>query len=416
VTSPLAARLLCGGLAVALLAPAGCSDDEPGEGEARLEVDGEAIVERDGERETVDDDADLGPGDRVEITEGVGRLRLADGVRMELRSGLDDADNSVLLMDRVPVLEAGDLLVAAPEQIAVEAAGTTVDVGAGAARVSRRLGVGVAAYDATVHLDSAGQEREVPALREMQVPALGRPPRAPRPLDYDERDPWDRRILGDAIDLGKRLEAMADGYTQNLDPDEGRTPTFFRFVLPGLADDTELDQLLEPDRPTGETLIGAAITDLGRDDSFPTRWSEVFGFRDQGAEWGLVALDQEVGSTPLVDTIEQAIGSSPLGVVGDLVSVAPGDPGGPSSPASPSSPTGSSGPTTTRSGEPTPTTAPPPPTTSPTPTTPPPTTPPVDPGDSPLVPELEPEPPPEEDPVTDLVGGIVDEVLGPLGL
>ena len=54
---------------VALLgAPvAACSDDGPGEGEARLEVDGQATVERaDGDRETVDDSTDLGerrPGD-----------------------------------------------------------------------------------------------------------------------------------------------------------------------------------------------------------------------------------------------------------------------------------------------------------------------------------------------------------------
>lgn len=401
-------RLVLALVAAALLAPAACSDDEPGAGEARLEVDGEAIVERDGERKTVDDEADLGPGDRVEITEGIGRLLLRDGVRMELRAGADDDDNSVLLMDELPVLEAGDLLVAAPERTTVESAGTSIDVGAGVARVSRRLGVGVAAYDATVHLDSAGQQREVPALREMQVPALGRPPRAPRPLTYDERDPWDRRILGEAIALGERLEAMASSYTQSLAPNEGRSPGFFRVVLPGLEDDAELNELLEPDRPTGETLIGAAITDLGQEGTFPTRWSSVFGFRDQGAEWGLVALDQDVSSTPLLGSVEEAIGSSPLTFIDDELA-APPQSGGPTIQPGPTTPT------TAPPG--TPTTTPPPPTTAPPGTNPPPTTPPppptapnpLDPEAEPLVPALE----PVTDPVTDLIGGIVGGLLGP---
>jgi hypothetical protein len=307
-------------------------------------------------------------------------------------------------MDELPVLEAGDLLVAAPELTTVESAGTSIDVGAGVARVSRRLGVGVAAYDATVHLDSAGQQREVPALREMQVPALGRPPRAPRPLTYDERDPWDRRILGDAIDLGRRLEGLADGYTQNLSPGEGRTPGFFRLVLPSLEDDAELDDLLEPDRPTGETLIGAAIADLGEHGTFPDRWSAVFGFRDEGAEWGLVALDQEVSSTPLLGTVEQAIGASPLGFVSEVAAPPPGGATATTSPPATGPPPTTPGTTTPPPGSaPPPTTSPPPPTTTP----PPPTPPPLDP--EPLAPELE----PVTEPVVDLVGGIVDGLIAP---
>ena len=385
--SSLGRRAALGVLAMALLAPAGCSDDGPGAGEARLEVDGLAVVERDGDRKVIDDGTDLRPGDRVEVTEGVGRLVLRDGVRMEMRAGLDGADHSALLMGEIPVLEAGDLLVAAPERTAVEAAGTTVGIVGGAARMSRQLGVGVAAYDATIQLDSAGQEREVPALREMQVPALGRPPRAPRPLTYDPTDPWDLRLLGDAIALGERLEDLAGSYTRNLTPGQGRTPGFFRAVLPGLADEPDLDDLLEPDRPAGETLVGAAISDLGGRGTFPARWSSVFGFRDEGAEWGLVALDQAVTSTPLMGSIEQAIGSSPLGFASQ-VAAPPDEP--------------PDVPTTT-------TTAPPPPPDEPPTVDEPPDEPdPLDPVE-PLAPEVE----PVVEPVTDLVVDIIDGLLGP---
>lgn len=381
------ARVLA--LALAALAPVGCSADEPDAGEARLEVDGRAIVSRgDAEEEVVDGRTDVGPGDRVEVTEGVATMALRGGVRFELRAGLRDAADTVLRMDDVPDLEAGDLLVSAPESTMVEAAGTTIVVRRGAAQVSRSLGMGVAAYDGAVELDSAGQERPVPALREMSVPALGRPPQSPRPLDYDENDPWDRRFLGTAIDLGDRLAALATGYTNNLNPGEGRTPGFFRLVLPGLDDEPEFGaELLDLQRPPGETLVGAAITDLGRRGAFAERWASVFAFRDAGARWGLVALDQAVSGTPLLGSIEQAVSSSPLA----FGAPPPAGPG----PSSPSPPT-TTGPT------PTPTSPPP---TAPPPTSPP-TTEPPPPG--PVPPVLD----PVLEPVTDGVTGLVDGLLG----
>src|SRR5688572_24504345 len=103
---------LAAAVVLAAFAPAGCSDDGPGKGEARLEVDGKALVERrDGEREVIDGSTDVGPGDRIEVTEGVATMALRGGSRFELRAGIGDAGDSVLVMSEVPVLEAGDLLV-----------------------------------------------------------------------------------------------------------------------------------------------------------------------------------------------------------------------------------------------------------------------------------------------------------------
>jgi hypothetical protein len=395
-------------LVLAVLVPAGCSDDGPGEGEARLEVDGEAVVERaDGTQERVeDDDTDLGPGDRVELVDGVGSLALADGVRFELRSGLDGGDTapSRVEMAEVPVLEAGDLLVSAPEDTAVEAAGTVIQVSGGSAKVSRDLGAGVAVYDAQVVLDSAGQEVVVPALRQVQVPSLGRA-QPERPFRYEPADPWDRRFLGDAIELGDRITELASAYTSTLQPGEGRTPGFFRLVLPGLEDEPVLDELMrkDPDRAPGDRLIGAAITDLGDEGDFADRWESVFGFRDEGAHWGLVALDQAVERTPLMGAITEAANASPLAFA------EPGDGGttptttggaGTDAPADP--PPGSSG----GSGGPgggsgSPTTSPPPPPPPPPTTTPPPPETPLDPVLDPVV-----------EPVTEIVGGVIDGLLG----
>jgi hypothetical protein len=386
-----ARRALVGALALAVAVPAGCSDDGPGEGEARLEVEGRAVVERDGdEQEVVDGGTNVGPGDRIEVTDGVATMAMRGGSRLELRAGRGDAGDSVLLMGEVPVLEAGDLLVSSPASTDVESAGTTLTIEEGAAQVTRAHGVAVAAYEGTVNLDSAGQERTVPALRQMLVPRLGRPPQAPRPLAYDEDDPWDRRFLGAAIDVGDRLDALATGYTRNLRDGEGRTPGFFRLVLPGLDDEPDFGaELIRLDRPPGETLIGAAITDLGRRGDFVDRWESVFRFRDEGAHWGLVALDQDVSGTPLLGAIEQAVSSSPLAFVEPIRR----------SPVITTPPTPPS-----TEPEPPPTTEPPPPTTEP----PPPTDPPILEPFEPFTPALE----PVVDPLQEVVEGLVAGLLG----
>ncbi|MEX2292344.1 MAG: hypothetical protein WD691_01050 [Acidimicrobiales bacterium] len=383
-------RVLACVVAAAALAPVGCSTNEPRAGEGRLEVNGQAIVDREsGAREVIGGKTDLGPGDRVELKDGVGTIALRDGVQLELRAGLGDAPDSLVTMATTPVLEAGDLLVTAPEQSTISVAGSTLVVANGAAHVARSLGMVVAAYEGAVHLDSAGIEREVPALREMHVPALGRPPRLPRPLDYNASDPWDRRFLGAAIDLGRTLESLANGYTLNLNRGEGRTPGFFRIVLPGLRDEPQFGaSLIDLAMPSGETLIGAAITHLGSRGDFVQRWHSVFGFRTEGAEWGLVALDQAVSRTPLLGSIERAVGTSPL------IFAAPVPEG---------------------DGQSTPPSGPRPP--APTPTTVPPTTPPTSPPptqplpDNPVTPVLE--------PVLEIVGdtasGLVSGLLGVLG-
>ncbi|MGV3758762.1 MAG: hypothetical protein ACO1PW_04360 [Actinomycetota bacterium] len=397
---------------------AACSEDGPGDGEARLEVDGEAVVTRaDGEHDVVTDRADIRSGDRVEVVEGSATMALAGGHRLELRAGHGDDAATVVLMGEVPELEAGDLLVATPERTRVRAAGTDVEVHAGAAKVSRSLGMGVASYDGEVLVDSAGQERTVPALRAVLVPSLG----SPQPLRpavcqdgaatitacpaYDPTDAWDRRYLGDAMELGERLESIADAYTSTLQPGEGRTPGFFRLVLPGLDDEADFTaELLDTTRAPGDTLVGAAIAELGDRGPFEDRWRSVFGFRDEGAEWGLVALDQAVSRTPLLGTVTDAISASPLAFAPTTTSTppttAPGGPeGGP--PAGPTSPTvAPSGPTTT---PPAPTTAPP---SNPPPTTSPPTVP-----ESPLTPILD----PVVDPVVDLTGDLLDGLGDLLG-
>jgi hypothetical protein len=333
---------------------------------------------------------DVATGDTFTLTVGTGTLELRDDAVLELRAGEDEDQDTVLVMGPVPVLEAGDLLVTAPEGLEVSAAETRLTVEGGSARLRHTADVEAAAYDTEVLLDSAGQERTIPALREMQVPALGRPPETPRPLRYDASDPWDRRFLAEAIDLGERLQALAAGYTQNVDDDEARTPSFYKEVLPGLVDEPEFTiDLLERDRPPGETLVGAAITDLGKRGTFAQRWASVFAFRDEGAAWGLVALDQGVDRGPLLGAVTEAVESSPLALGPTTPARRPG--GGTTTATSAVPPTVPSSPTTRPPSSPT-------------------TTVPPDDDDGGLLSPLR----PVLDPVGDLLAGLLDGLLGGL--
>ena len=230
---------------VALLgAPlAACSDDGPGEGEARLEVNGQATVERaDGDRETVDDSTDLGRGDRVSVIEGVAVMRLHGGATFELRRPRREAADTTVVMGSPPVLEAGDLLVTTPDSTTVEADGTEVQVSEGAARVTRAFGMSASAYDADLELDSAGVPAEVPALRQMVVPDLGRPrPAATRRLRR-------RPIRGTAASSAPRWpSATSSRCWQSASPVACRSAKAGRSAssgscFPGLEDEDALER------------------------------------------------------------------------------------------------------------------------------------------------------------------------------
>ncbi|MDP9071575.1 MAG: hypothetical protein M3N68_09915, partial [Actinomycetota bacterium] len=290
----------------------GCSSDRLQTGSARLSVDGGGrtlAAERGQRLQEVRGGRTLHRGARVEVVTGTARLGVSEGSLVELREG------TTLELGTLPILVSGDALVSAEagRSVSVEAAGSRVTV-AGAARVSRDLAVSARTYRGVSSLGSAGRSLRVPALRQAAIPSLGLLPPGPQPLAYDARDPWDRRFLGAAIDLGEELQAKSRGFTASVPAGEGRTPGFFRLLLPALeAEPAFAPSLLSPARSPGETLVGAVIAVSGRRGSFTARWTEVFSFRDEGAAWGLVALDQGVTeAAALVQSVDAAIGRAPL--------------------------------------------------------------------------------------------------------
>lgn len=290
-----------------VIAGAGCSRNEVRAGQAVVEVQkGSRVLvgERDQGLRQVEGRRTVNLGAQVKVLAGSATIALEDGGRLDVRRGSEVELGSPIS------LVAEDLLVTSGNRpVAVAIAGSKVTVD-GVARLTRDLAVSAATYRGKVVVRSAARSLAVPALRQAEVPSLGVLPARPDPLDYDASDPWDRRFLGAAIDLTEQLQSRSDGFTKQLDPTEGHTPGFYRVLIPALEKEPGFGQdLLPQDLDPGDTLIGAAISVTGKIGSFAERWNAVFGFHDQGASWGLVALDQQVNDTDaLVQTVDLAIG------------------------------------------------------------------------------------------------------------
>jgi hypothetical protein len=290
---------------VALGIAPGCSRRGLGQDEARLTGSGNVEASSaDRAWHEVTSGTTLHRGERVRVRSGSARLQLSDDRSIELRGG------STVELDRVPRLVAGDALATSPATpLHVSVAGTDARIANGAARLQRGLAVVIATYQGEVQLDSAGRTLQVPALRQAVVTAAGLIPDRPAPLAYDALDGWDRRFLGDAIDLGAELVARSRGFTAQLSPGEGRTAGFYRQLIPALEREPDFTQrMVDDSHSPGELLVGAAISTEGTRGRFAERWSQVFQFRDDGAAWGLVALDQQVNRSPLLTGVDAAIG------------------------------------------------------------------------------------------------------------
>ena len=301
--------LLAAVLVTAVIATlaAGCSDGDVGRNEAAIEIaEGSRVLiaERGGDLSLADGSTTVDFGAEVKVLSGSAIVSLADGSTLEVREGTE-----VEIGTPISLVAADMLVTSGTTPTVVEAAGSEFTVN-GVAQISRDFAVSASSYGGSVAVRSAARSLDVPALRQVAVASLGVVPTTPEPLDYDASDPWDRRFLAEAIELGDQLEAKSTGFTESLGRDQGRTAGFYRVLLPELENEPLFDErLLTPGLRPGEALVGATITLRGRNGSFDERWNAVFGFRSQGARWGLVALDQQVTDTSgLLGSVNAAIG------------------------------------------------------------------------------------------------------------
>lgn len=338
----------------------GCSGDGGRDDTFVLQLDGAAEVRGERGSERLEGGRHrLSPGDELRVTDGSATLGLPGDSSLELRAGRRRSTDSVLEVGVVPTLIDGyALLVADGDEGRVRAGAATVSLRDGAARVRRSTGVSVGVYDGDAVVAAHGLERDVPALRQLSVSDASTIPRRAAPLVFDREnlDPWDRRYLGGAVALGAELDRLSAAVTRRV-PLGSTTGAALREVVPALADEAVLDRVQVPaGRTTGETVVGASIA-AGADGEFLERWEAVFDFREQGADWGLVALDQEAGRDDVVAVLDSVLEEA---VDGPIVVAAPTLVGPTGTTAGPAAPA------------PTPTTAPPapPPSTTPPPSAP----------------------------------------------
>ncbi|MEY2476658.1 MAG: putative surface-exposed virulence protein [Actinomycetota bacterium] len=358
---------------------------------------------------TVEDGTTLHSGDRVRVVTGEAEMQLPRRARLILRKG------SEIVVGREPTLNAGDAVAeVTDEPLTVRSAGSTATVRRGATRIRGGLALTAGVYEGSARVASAGSSLDVPAFRQASVASFGVVPARPSALEYSEEDKWDLHYLGVAIEIGRELQAKSEGFSSQLREGEGLTPGFYTNLLPDLPDSaltgcpTALDGSLGEGRRPGEVLVGTTLALQGRSGTFTTRCTEAFAFRDDGATWGLVALDQRVRSLPAIrDRLLAAFGRLPTDAT--IAALAPPAPErstdvGPAVAVEPAAPS----PTASPAPAPAPTPGP-----TPTPTIPNPA--PDVPGLPPVTPLLPPLPDPTDGlltPVTDLVDDLLGGLLG----
>lgn len=395
---------------LAVIALPSCGSGGGGDDGFRLELDGRATVtSAKGVRTVKTGKHSLATGDTVRMVAGDAVLGLPGDRTMWLRAG--GRDSSVVEVANTPDIVDGDaVVIGGSESVHFTAGAVDVRLAPGAARVHRGLGVTVAVYRGSATVRSAGRALTggLPALRQVSVAATGLLPRQPVPLLYDAAKPdqWDLRFLGDAIDLGRFLDTEARGFTSQIGPRASVDAALLRRVLPSLADESSVpNKLANTMYSAGEALVGSAIVVESGRGSFDERWDDVFTFRQAGARWGLVALDQQVRRDALRGRLRDALGRSPL-----LFAAGPRRPTGGSTATSTTQPQpiGGGGTTTTTTS---------PPTTDPDPTVPPSTVPPVTTPPltvPPVVGTTDPPPGQPPDDLVDLVRGVTTLTTLPL--
>lgn len=306
-------------LAVALLAGATVTSGDPEPTPASLVLDGTAEVDTaSGTRRLEAGEHALASGDRVRIVTGDAILALGGAGSLELRAASMTASASRVEIGAVPVVLDGEaLIVAGAQEQAVEAGGGRLALADGAARVSRSTSALFAVYEGQGELSTAGRTLDggLPALRQVVLADAGMLPLVPSPLRVsDPPGPWDRRFLGDTIDLTSVLDQRSIGFTTLLQDDFVPDVFFYQAVLERLLHEPGFDQSLldQQARPVGETLVGAAIALVGDGGDFATRWRETFQLREQGGSWGIIALDQDADRASLLAVLDDAVARSPL--------------------------------------------------------------------------------------------------------
>lgn len=240
-----------------------------------------------------------------------GRLRLASGTEVVLRDRetVEVTGGSVLL-------EVEDLVTATWEEVRATGRGTwRLDVAD-----SPRVGV---YQGGAAGRDEDGRERSLARLQQVSVTEGSVAPEVV-PLRYIGTDPWDARLLADALAVDRFVSQLQ----QSLTVDYGQQPrraAFYRSfgidpaVVRGLLSSLGgggAAQIRAPSRILTGLLVSQTLVD--RAGLAPgVAVEEVVELRDEGAAWGLILIRRDLGIDDLRAVVDLALEQRATVVRGD---------------------------------------------------------------------------------------------------
>lgn len=287
-------------LGMAVLAGACARAPEAGSGLVLFPQGGQVQLQRDGEWRVVANTVSLLRGDRVRVGDfGHAVLELPGGT-LELRDG------SAVRVAPIPELESGSLLARATPALTVGVGAVRVRAENSVYRLDQALSLRVGVYRGEVSLPGSGWDDTVPALRQV-VLVGGTVPRGPVALQVDPEDPWDDRLLGEAIEVGRQLERFQEGVAFQLPRRGGKglvakaLPLDHRAVLPGVSRSDPV--------ALSEALVASVIASTAastRQTSPESAYQQVMALRQIGASWMVVAAEWRLAHSVLEALVQVA--------------------------------------------------------------------------------------------------------------
>jgi hypothetical protein len=254
----------------------------------------------------------LGPGSQVRASTGDALVRLRSGDNaVELtgrrltggRLRVEAADRIVLVEGRA-LVEAGDHAMSIRDEDSSVTARTRKGV------IRYDLGLRVAVYRGAAEVRII-QSYPVPRLREL---ALGTGEPELRPLRLDGQDRWDKRLLGDALELDRQIEVVG----RSLEGIYGRQVRGFKFYEDRVNPPSAVAFLRSGPLALGNLLREVAPIDVlagviiglriaGTPGALAKSFSEVILLFRSGASWGVIAAELELAGPEVVAGLEQAL-------------------------------------------------------------------------------------------------------------
>ncbi|HYH28672.1 MAG TPA: hypothetical protein VEA19_07855, partial [Actinomycetota bacterium] len=271
-----------------------CADSaKDGAGLFRLvSIDGNVRVRHDGDWSPAEEDTELARGDEVSVgSKGSVKIALPGGGTIELGK----LARLALTSPQEPELLKGSLLADARRPFKLKAKGFSVEAERGSVvRVDLFFGHRVGVYDGEVMVPGSGWSNSVAELSQLDIVG-GIATSGPTPLRIDADDPWDLRMLGEALDVGAALDQKETGLRAQLQGEAARIA--LDKVLGSWVTPEERAALLAEFVPEAVLVAAIIAREIGRDPTADVL-TEILSLRD-GAGWEIVAGRWEVARSVL---------------------------------------------------------------------------------------------------------------------